>query len=257
MTDPAPTSPSVIRRLEERTLNAWPALREVHYDGWLLRFADGFTHRSNSVQPLFAGSLDVEEKIARCERLYAEAGLPCTFKLTAASEPAHLDALLTARGYEIETPTSVRTVPLAEVLDALPGAQVGVSVEAQLTEEWLRAYFACSGREADGLPIARRIFQSIAVPVRYASVLRDGHIVAVGCGVLDDGYLGLFDLATRPEHRRQGLATAIMAALLEWGRASRAATAYLLVVADNAPALRLYERCGFREGYQYWYRVRR
>ena len=51
----------------------------------------------------------------------------------------------------------------------------------------------------------------------------------------------------------QGLAVAVMAALLEWGAERGATTAYLQVLGDNAPALALYEGMGFTTHHAYRY----
>ena len=57
-------------RVEEVCLNAWPALQEIHYDGWLIRLAGGQTRRTNSVNVINAGSRPLDEKIAFCEEVY-------------------------------------------------------------------------------------------------------------------------------------------------------------------------------------------
>ena len=38
-----------IKVLEEVMLNALPSLNTMYYDGWNLRFAEGYTNRANSV----------------------------------------------------------------------------------------------------------------------------------------------------------------------------------------------------------------
>ena len=54
-------------------------------------------------------------------------------------------------------------------------------------------------------------------------------------------------LATHPDHRRRGLARAALDAFLDAAATAGAATVFLDVAADNAPALALYARAGFAE----------
>lgn len=65
--------------------------------------------------------------------------------------------------------------------------------------------------------------------------------------------MGFGGLWVVPEVRRSGLGLAVVGALLDWGAAQGATTAYLQVLADNAPALALYDRLGFREHHRYRY----
>jgi ribosomal protein S18 acetylase RimI-like enzyme len=45
--------------------------------------------------------------------------------------------------------------------------------------------------------------------------------------------------------------------LVNWGKEYSAKCAYLQVVLENVPALNLYSKMGFKERYQYWYRIKR
>jgi ribosomal protein S18 acetylase RimI-like enzyme len=47
-----------------------------------------------------------------------------------------------------------------------------------------------------------------------------------------------------------------MYGLLSWAKQQGAQKTYLQVMLNNAPALRLYEKLGFKEAYQYWYRLK-
>ena len=91
----------VNRKIEEYSLNAWSALKTFVHDGWLLRFSEGYTKRSNSVSAIFNSSNEgVSTNIAHCEDMYAGAGLNVVFKITP-FVPDTLDQALEERNYEI------------------------------------------------------------------------------------------------------------------------------------------------------------
>lgn len=61
------------------------------------------------------------------------------------------------------------------------------------------------------------------------------------------GEAELLAVATRPQHRRQGLARALMQEWQEQARDRGAAEAFLEVAADNTGARALYASCGYAE----------
>ncbi|MBZ0291210.1 MAG: GNAT family N-acetyltransferase [Anaerolineae bacterium] len=238
-----------IRTLEESCLNALPALQTVFDDGWILRYARGYTRRANSAQALYPHRQPLAEKIARCERFYRERGQPAVFKLTEAVYPTDLDARLEAMGYEDSAHTSVQLAPLSgiEKVDS-------VVIQQQLNDEWLRAY--CQMNEVapfvpEVMPV---ILRSVAPPAAYGSIIREGQIVAVGLAVADGPYMGLFDIVVDAAQRNQGLGKQLVQGLMAWGEAQGSHHAYLQVLSTNQPALRLYSKLGFGEAYRYWYR---
>lgn len=105
------------KQLEEITLNSWPALQSYLYDGWLLRWADGYTKRSNSVQPLYStdNPIEIGTKIIECQNFYERAGLTPCFKITPFVQPFQLDMLLDERGYSKRDLTYVKTIGLASI----------------------------------------------------------------------------------------------------------------------------------------------
>jgi len=249
-----------IRRLEELTLNAWPGLGEVVRDGWVARLANGFTGRSNSVYPLYDGSLGATAKIEFFERLYTQHGLPTTFKLTATSHPADLDAMLAARGYRESRRASVQVSGIAASLQT----RHRIETAAQTTEardvpwdQWLKAvekFRAFSPADSASL---RSILAHIALPAQYVAVMEAGEVIACGLGVLEETWIGLYDIVTREDRRGRGHGSLVVRSLLAWARDNGASDAYLQVMIDNAPAQALYAKLGFREAYQYAYRSKR
>ena len=233
--------------IEELSLRAWPAFEEHIYDGWILRFAEGYTKRANSVNLLGPGTIDVSEKIAHCEKIYGEHGLPTVFKLVSGVAPPGIDRALEERGYSRLDETSVRTL-------SFEGYTPRQEIEhyTRANDAWLTAFARCSGID-NGDKLAR-ILHNIPGETVFAYTEGEGRITACGLGVLDRGYLWCFDIVVDECYRGKGYGRRIMEGLLGEGARRGAGTAYLQVVAGNRPAENLYDSLGFAEIYRYWYR---
>ena len=243
----------MIRVVEELSMNAWPALQTMLYDGWVLRFADGYTRRANSINPIYPSSEDVHGKIQTCERLYRDRGLNVVFKVTSAVYPEALDDVLAGLGYAVDAQTSVQIADLGS-MDKLPAQEA--TLAESLSGAWLAAFCEMSGIPERRKPVLRQMLHSIAPATCFASIRHGDQVIACGLGVLQAGFVGLFDIVTHSESRRQGHGTQLVLSILAWARQRGARTAYLQVMLNNAPALRLYSKLGFAEVYQYWYRVK-
>ncbi len=86
-------------------------------------------------------------------------------------------------------------------------------------------------------------------------VVEIGDGTATGRATLDGDWVVLDSIAVEDEHRRQGLATRVVAELLDWAASQGALTAMLQVETDNPGATRLYERLGFVTHHTYRYLV--
>jgi N-acetylglutamate synthase len=242
-----------IRFLEELSLTALPALQTAYYDGWILRFAGGHTRRANSVSPVYPSTLNPDDKIKHCENFYRAYHLPSVFKLTPMCYPSDLDQRLAFHSYKEYTGASVQECDLTPVDE---GATDTITIQPEISEAWLAAYFRLNGNPEQHLAVMRQILTSMTPEKCCAALYRGTHMVAVGLGVLDLGYVGLFDIVTDAAYRRQGLGEQLVRGLLGWGKGNGAEHAYLQVRPDNDPALALYEKLGFSEVYQYWYRTK-
>lgn len=246
------TDPTLIHHIEELSMNAFPPLHTLHDDGWVLHFGAGYSHRTNAVYPLYAGSKPLDEKIADCEALYHAQGQPAIFKLTKASLPATLDDTLAAKGYTATTHTAI------EVL-ALGGwsghADAAVTLSETPSEAWLAAFGRMREMSEKDQRIHTQILRNILPARRFASIHVDGKIAACGLAVLQNGYVGFYDIRTDAAFRRQRLSFRLMETLMVWAKSQGATHAYLQVMLNNPPALALYAKLGFEEAYQYWYRT--
>lgn len=243
----------MIAALEEISLNALPALQTVLYDGWVLRFSNGYTRRANSVQPLYLPKKPLADKIAYCETLYRRQNMPTVFKMTPGSQPSELDQELDKRGYAYEADTRVQTCAL-DTLQIVPDPQI--EIFDCWNEEWF-GEFARLNKFTSRSSATPKQMLGLIVPQTAFALLRDKDgIRACGLGVLQETHVGLFDIIVDPQTRRRGYGKQIVMQLMAWGKERGAHTAYLQVAAQNEPARNLYAGLGFVDQYPYWYRVR-
>lgn len=243
----------VVRRFEELSNNAWPALQTMHYDGWLLRFGNGVTRRSNSVSLLYPSTLDPDLKIGFCERLYESHLIEPCFKITAVSEPSGMDTRLESLGYSIRSTISFQTMDIS----GMPGEPLGdIRIESGLTQGWMDDFIRMNEFDPMRKPTYLAIMQQIILPKCLVSLSHGHQTIGVGLGVAEGGFIGLFDIVVDRAYRKTGLGHLIVGNILRWGRKNGAHTAYLQVLQENYPAIRLYEKIGFSEAYRYWYRMK-
>ncbi len=251
------------------SFNIHPCLEEEMYDGWLLRFAEGYTKRANSVNVVGASTISLAEKVKYCEETYVKRHLTPVFKITPMA--SELDELLEEKGYSSVDKTNVMTVNLVEKGNAgtkeneysnvkmAGGAgspEVSVTIEEKFTEAWQYYYFTFNKVLPAFVPIAKKIQAKITNPVLCATVYVDKRAVACGLGVMEQGYVGLMDIVVKEEYRGCGFGKVLCSALLNSAKEKGAITGYLQVVDSNAVAKKLYEGLGFEDVYSYWYRVK-
>lgn len=219
-----PVKTSQIRALEHAAALAWPGVEQQWIDGWLVRGANGYTHRANSAVPL-----GMEASVASVPAIvdwYARRGQTPWLAVP--------DRLLTLRGSyspHLETVVMVRDLPAGE-------SDATTTLSALPDETWLRVY------ERD-------------VPVDVLSAVVDGVVVfgrrgdaAVGRAAVTTApngsrWAGMSAVRVAEEHRREGHARALCSALLAWASGEGAQHCYVQVLVDNAPAIALYEQMGF------------
>ncbi|MCM3886383.1 GNAT family N-acetyltransferase [Frankia sp. R82] len=246
---------ALARELEVVAHRAWPPLRVTELGGWTLRASAGASRRGNSVWA-HGDVPDLPAALAAVADFYTAVGLPPTFQQTPVSRPGGLTGALDAAGFDDTGPTDVCTARLAGL--AGPGTIRSPSLRVVCASVPDEAWLTVAGRVLATFDTQRAgtlaVLATLRLPTTYVTASMDGVPVAVGRGVADGRWLGIYSMATLPAARGQGAARRVVAALASWASQQGATHAYLQVEEVSTVARRLYAELGFRPVYRYSYR---
>ncbi|MCX3060999.1 GNAT family N-acetyltransferase [Streptomyces beihaiensis] len=241
--------------------------REARPRGEVVGRRAGFTRRANSVLPLGDPGRPLDVALDRVREWYAARGLPAYVQTATGAEGTQelLCAGLEERGWVREVSAELRIAALAPVADLDRSGEPGRGGEpggpgggVELSREpgagWLDRYQRKGVSE-----VALKVL--CAGPSVWFATVRgenedrgaDGVVVpaAIGRCVVDGRWASFAAVEVDPARRRQGLATAVMAALARRALDEGASAALLQVEAENEGARGLYDRLGFTTHHAY------
>ncbi|OKI09665.1 acetyltransferase [Streptomyces sp. CB02923] len=244
---PATSAPE----LDRVAARGWPPVESEWLGGWQLRASAGFTRRANSVAPLGDPGLPLDTALEQVRSWYAQRSLPAYIQVSTGAQGTQEDlaAGLDRRGWTREVTAETRTAALAPVGD-LDADVSRVALTRETDAQWLARY----RRSGEPGPEVVAVLHG-GPSVWFASVPDEaGGAAAIGRCVVDGRWAGFAAVEVGPEHRRRGLATAVMAALARKALDEGASAAYLQVETDNHDARALYDRLGFvtHHHYHHW-----
>ncbi|WP_253859927.1 GNAT family N-acetyltransferase [Prauserella alba] len=255
-------------RIERACADAWPAQVDEPLGEWRLRAAGGFTGRANSALAIDDPGLPLPDALAAvCDFAHQHAippmlqavqnspverdlprfgWRPCDDHAAGNDVAVLLGPAASPDGGPLGTGPALAT----EAAPDTEPADRHVEVLAEPLPGWWELTIGTT--EPTG---AERAVLTGGDAVGYGLVHGPDGARAAVRGAVADGLLLVARLTVRPGHRRQGLARALMAAIGTWGGRHGASRCVLQVAADNAGALALYNRLGFREHHRYRYWV--
>lgn len=217
----APVRNSQIRNLEHAAAHGWPGLEQQWIDGWLLRYGGGPSHRANSAVPLEVGA-GLRTVPAIVEWYRARGAIPWL------AMPDRLVRLPDAVTSALESSVLVRDV----------AAGGSVALPARPGPDWL----GVQERDIDVDVLAAVLDGEVGFAVRSGVAAGRAAVTRSPDGT---AWVGIAAVHVARDARRSGHARALCETLLDWGAQRGAARAYVQVLSDNAPAVRLYESMGF------------
>jgi GNAT superfamily N-acetyltransferase len=240
----------------------WQATEQDWLGGWLLRATGGFTGRANSALAIGEPGMPLDVAVLEVNDWYADRGLR---PVAASPEPAldedDTEQLLAATGaFEAAgwrpvpgAASIVLTGATGEVRGAGAGRSLPAGLSLQLEDEPDPAWISQYHYKGQAVP-EHGIRLLLSAPEQIFASIRDGgRVVGVARGSLAERWAGLSAMEVESGYRRQGLATALIAAVAGWGWDRGARSIFVQVAEQNEKAQALYRAAGFERHHRYDY----
>jgi N-acetylglutamate synthase len=239
-------SVDLVAELENILLTVWPSVTTHMIDGWAVRFANGYSARSNSASAITPGATMTETLLNTIMPMYRDAGLPTQVRVTPV---AHHDTthMLQTRGFQRINQAITMTAPLTQPLTPSPL----VTMLATPERIWLDGISARQSGSKRNPNHLHTIVSRLQVPAVFAMLEADGQPVGFGLCAIDKGWAEFGNIMIDASHRGKGLGRALFSSLLHWAQNNGARNAFLQVDADNSIAISLYRSLGFAHAYDY------
>jgi GNAT superfamily N-acetyltransferase len=255
--------------IEQATFDAVPPQTLAQVGPWWVGLDPGTVSRAHSAAPCSADLSALLGALGEVTGRYRDAALTPCLRIPDLPALEPLRRQLMVQGYRAGAATWVQRADCAEVLARVqppprahapePGIErasdrdtLQVQVREHADDAWCALFLGPGFDPIDGA--SRTAILRRARHARYASVRRGDEIVAVGMGSFSRGWASIHGMRTAPGHRGQGLASAIIAALLRHALSQGFGRVFLQVEAANTHAHALYTRLGFADlwAYRYW-----
>ncbi len=247
-----------VLKLERANLNCFPSLMAHHDGSWISRLSPGGSaRRINSLNFYDAEGGDEAERRLNLVRARFRRHDTVFHVRWTPLVPTGVDQVLTSQNYARIDETLV----LTRAIWVLGDTEVpkGYKLYEVPLDEWIYKFAQISGAKQGGslsvgLQTLLEALSRVTVELLGLVLENEENTPAAALlGVVDGDLLGIFDVVTSEQHRRQGLAYALMCEVQRLGAVRGADTAWLQVVADNVAAVELYDSLGYREAYAYHY----
>lgn len=234
-----------IAGIEKAAALAMPALETQPLGQWLMRAAQGYTGRANSVLPLGDPGMPLSKALESIVDFYRsrelapqiDVPLPIGRPVARAIEDHGWIPVITSIVMTMDLPDLLAATPSVPAFDLSPTPSPDMLA-------------MISGRRGTLPPAALHVLTQVP-KITFAGYAEAGTLLAMARGTVTLGWLGLFHIETAPSARRRGLARAAVGALARWASSLDARRAYLQVAEENSAAIALYHSIGFTRHHTY------